>query len=117
MDQHGHAHPAFVDAEPQPSYLSLSRCAAPGQTILLFEQTLNPAEGNGGTGALKTAGQFPAEDARAVTERHSHTLNGLGGNVLYVDGHVGWRNDLWDKSLKSPRFPKRGDLTWFPYPY
>ena len=88
------------DAEPQPSFLSLSRCLAPNQTILMFEQTLHPAE-----------------DARAVTERHSRTLNGLGGNVLYVDGHVGWRNDLWDETLRDPRRPDRGDLTWFPYKY
>ncbi len=105
------------DAEPQPSFLSLSRCLAPNQTILMFEQTLHPAEGSGQDGNLKTAGHFPAEDARAVTERHSRTLNGLGGNVLYVDGHVGWRNDLWDETLRDPRRPNRGDLTWFPYKY
>ena len=41
----------------------------------------------------------------------------LGGNVLYLDGHIAWRSDLWDDQLKNPRIPKRGDLTWFPYLY
>ena len=37
--------------------------------------------------------------------------------VAVLDGHVAWRNDLWDEKQKNPRMPKRGDLTWFPYPY
>lgn len=105
------------DAEKQPSFLSLSKCVAPGKTILMFEQTLDPSQGNDQCGSLDTAGHYPAEDARAATERHSHTLNGVGGNVLYIDGHVNWRNDLWDKTLPSGRRPKRGNLTWFPYLY
>ena len=83
----------------------------------MFEQTLNPQMGYGGSGGLSSAGQYGAEDARAVTERHAHTFGGMGGNVLYLDGHVAWRNDLWDDNLKNPRIPQRGDLTWFPYPY
>ena len=104
-------------ANAQPSFLTLSKCVAPATTILMFEQTLDPGQGSGQSGSLKSAGNYAAEDARAVTERHSHTLGGLGGNVLYVDGHVGWRNDLWDETLKNPRIPQRGDLTWFPYKY
>ena len=103
--------------DPQPSFLFMGRVLAPAQTILMFEQTLNPGMGYGGTGGLSSAGQYGAEDARAVTERHAHLLGGLGGNVLYLDGHVAWRNDLWDEKLKNPRIPQRGDLTWFPYPY
>ncbi len=102
---------------PQPSFLFLGRVAAPAQTILMFEQTLNPDMGYGGSGGLGSAGQYGAEDARAVTERHAHTFGGLGGNVLYLDGHVDWRDDLWDEELRNPRMPPRGDLTWFPYPY
>ena len=102
---------------PQPSFLSLSKCAAPATTILLFEQTLDPNQGYGKTMPLTTAGHYPAEDARAVTERHAHTWDGQGGNVLYLDGHVSWRNDLWDETLNDPRRPTRGDLTWFPYKY
>ena len=105
------------NASPQPSFLALSKCARPSQTILLFEQTLDPAQGNGQAGSLNTAGFFAAEDARAAAERHEHATGGLGGNVLYVDGPVNWRNDLWDKTLKTGRKPKRGDLTWFPYVY
>ncbi len=104
-------------AEKQPSFLALSRCVAPFETILLFEQTLDPSQGVGQAGSLTTAGRYPAEDARAVSERHSHTRGGLGSNVLYVDGHVRWRDDLWDETLRNPRIPDRGDLTWFPYVY
>lgn len=101
----------------QSSFLFMGRCAAPAITILMFEQTLDPGQGNGQAGGLDTAGRYGGEDARAVTERHAHVFGGLGGNVLYLDGHVAWRNDLWDDKLKNPRIPKRGDLTWFPYPY
>ena len=101
----------------QPSFLFLGRCVAPAVTILMFEQTLDPEQGYGQSGGLGTAGRFGGQDARATTERHAHTLGGLGSNVLYLDGHVAWRNDLWDEKLKNPRMPKRGDLTWFPYPY
>ena len=102
---------------PQPSFLALSKCVAPAKTILMFEQTLDPAQGNGQAGNLRTAGFYGAEDARALTERHAHTLGGPGGNVLHLDGHLTWRNDLWDRTLRNPRIPARGDLTWFPYPY
>ncbi len=105
------------NVEPQPSFLALSKCVAPSKTILMFEQTLDPSQGSGQKGALTTAGFYGAEDARAVAERHNRMSGGLGCNVLYLDGHVGWRNDLWDKTLKNPRIPARGDLTWFPYPY
>ena len=105
------------DAALQPSYLAYARCVSPSRTILMFEQTLDPDQGYGQAGSLGTAGRFAAEDARALAERHCHTWGGLGSNVLFLDGHVAWRNDLWDRSLRNPRIPKRGDLTWFPYYY
>jgi hypothetical protein len=61
------------------------------------------------------AGRYTAEDARALTERHAHIGGGLGGNVIMLDGHRQWRNDLWDESLGNPRIPSENDLTWFPY--
>jgi prepilin-type processing-associated H-X9-DG protein len=82
----------------------------------MFEQTLVPSQGYGQAGGFNTAGGYTAEDARALGERHRHT-GGLGSNVLYLDGHVDWRNDLWNRSLVNPRIPARGDLTWFPYYY
>lgn len=96
-------------AEQQPSFLFMGRSVAPSVTILMFEQSVDPKKGNGG--------RFGGEDAGAVTARHAHLLGGEGCNVLYLDGHVAWRNDLWDPESKNPRIPKRGDLTWFPYPY
>lgn len=104
-------------AELQPSFLKLSRSVAPSQTILLFEQRLDPRQDYSSAGSLRMAGYQTAEDARAATARHARRRDGLGGNVLHLDGHVRWRDDLWDKSRANPRIPKRGDLTWFPYPY
>ena len=100
----------------QPPFLKLEICASTSKTILMFEQTLNPTQGYGQAGGL-TTGFYTAEDARAEGERHSRDRGGLGGNVLYLDGHVDWRNDLWDRTLVNPRIPTRGDLTWFPYYY
>jgi len=101
----------------QPSFLKLELCSCPPKTILLFEQTLDPTQGYGQAGSFDTAGQYTAEDARAEGERHRHNTSGLGGNVLYLDCHADWRDNLWDKSLTNPQIPKRGDLTWFPYYY
>ena len=101
----------------QPSFLFLGRCESPVSTILLFEQTLDPSMGYGQSGGLVSAGRFGGEDARAATERHARLFGKLGGNVLFLDGHVAWRDDLWDEKLKNPRMPKRGDLAWFPYRY
>jgi prepilin-type N-terminal cleavage/methylation domain-containing protein len=103
------------DEEPMPPFLSLSRCRAAGRTLLMFEQTLDPRRGYGRQGGHTMAGRFTAEDARALAERHAHAQGTLGGNVVMIDGHFEWRNDLWDESLANPRVPERTDLTWFPY--
>lgn len=105
------------NAELQPSFLYLPRAQNTAVTILMFEQTLDPGQGYGQAGSFRSAGYHTAEDARAVTERHRRSAEGLGGNVLYLDGHAGWRDDLWDETTRNPRIPKRGDLTWFPYEY
>jgi len=104
-------------ASPQPSFLKLERCTRLPKTILMFEQTLDPRQGYGQAGGLDTAGRYTAEDPRALGERHPRRRAVLAGNVLYLDGHVGWRGDLWDRSRANPRIPKRGDPTWFPYDY
>jgi hypothetical protein len=102
-------------AEPAPNFLPLNRCKAPARTILLFEQTLNPAQGYGQQGGHPEAGWHTGEDARALAERHYHLRGGLGGNIVMLDGHREWRGDLWNEALGNPRLPPRGDLTWFPY--
>ncbi len=85
-------------ARPQPSFLKLERCTRPARTLLLFEQTLDPRPGYGQAGGLDTAGCYTAEDPRALGERHPHRRAGLAGNVLYLDSHVGWREDLWNRA-------------------
>ena len=101
--------------EAYPAFPQLSRCKAPSRTILMFEQTLDPARGYGQEGGHDMAGRYTAEDARALSERHAHSSQQLGGNVVMIDGHLEWRFDLWDERLPNPRLPRRGDLTWFPY--
>ncbi|MGD0060622.1 MAG: prepilin-type N-terminal cleavage/methylation domain-containing protein [Verrucomicrobiia bacterium] len=101
----------------QPPFLKLEICASTSKTILMFEQTLDPSQGYGQAGGFTIAGCYTAEDARAEGERHKRDQGGLGSNVLYLDGHVDWRNDLWNRALTNPRIPTRGDLTWFPYYY
>jgi len=105
----------FGSYKQYPSFLKLSLCRAPSRTILMFEQTLDPQQGYGQQGGHSMAGRYTAEDARALTERHAHIRGGLGGNVIMLDGHREWRNDLWDQSLGNPRIPSENDLTWFPY--
>jgi len=105
----------FGQYKPYPSFLKLSSCRAPARTILMFEQTLDPQQGYGQQGGHPLAGRYTAEDARAFTERHAHLRGGLGGNVVMLDGHREWRNDLWDESLGNPRIPSEHDLTWFPH--
>jgi prepilin-type processing-associated H-X9-DG protein len=104
-------------ASVQPSFLKFEKCSCLSKTILMFEQTLDPGQGYGQAGGFDTAGRYTAEDPRALGERHKHDRGGLAGNVLYLDAHVGWRDDLWNRTLTNPRIPKRGDLTWFPYDY
>ncbi len=98
-----------------PSFLQLNRCTAPTRTLLMFEQTLDPRQGHGQLGKLRMAGRFTAEDARALSERHAHVRGGLGGNVIMLDTHLEWRNDLWDETSREPRVPEPDDLTWYPY--
>jgi prepilin-type N-terminal cleavage/methylation domain-containing protein len=97
------------------SFLKLADCRAPSRTILMFEQTLDPKRGYGGQGGLSMAGRYTAEDARALSDRHWHYRNGFGSNVIILDCHLEWRNDLWDETLNNPRIPLMGDLLWFPY--
>jgi type II secretory pathway pseudopilin PulG len=103
------------DQKPYPSFLRLERCEAPGKTLLLFEQTLDPKRGSGGGGGHPMAGCYTAEDARAVSERHAHKQRGFGANVVMIDSHLEWRDDLWDEALPNGRIPTPDDLTWHPY--
>lgn len=101
--------------DPYPSFLQLERCVSPSVTLLMFEQTLDPKRGYGEQGEHRMAGRYTAEDARALAERHPRGREGLGGNVIMLDGHREWRSDLWDEDLGDPRVPEPNDWTWFPY--
>lgn len=98
----------------QPSYLNLLRCEAPSRTILMFEQMVDPRDNVfGGKYAIRDAGKYTAEDATALTVRHRRLLGGEGGNVLFLDGHVAWRDDVWARTKSD--VPAPDDLEWYPY--
>jgi prepilin-type N-terminal cleavage/methylation domain-containing protein/prepilin-type processing-associated H-X9-DG protein len=104
----------LLGREAQSSYLYLPRCPAPDQTILLFEQSVSPSD-SVFTSGNRSAGLYPAEDATALSVRHRHRRGGEGCNVLFLDGHVEWRDNLWAKTHSD--IPSPGDRTWYPYDY
>lgn len=100
----------------QPSYLFLPHCTAPAQTILMFEQAVEPGDGVfGGKYPNPEAGRHTAEDATALSVRHWRFMGGGGGNVLFFDGHVKWRDDVWARTRSD--VPAYDDLEWYPYLY
>ena len=100
----------------QPSYLNLLRCTAPASTILLFEQAAEPNDGIFGSKYPNPdAGRYPAEDATALSVRHYRFMGGEGCNVLFLDGHVKWRDDVWARTKSD--VPAFNDLEWYPYLY
>lgn len=98
------------------SYLNLGMCDAPAKTILLFEQTVDPRDSAlGSQFRIRDAGYHTAEDVTALTVRHRRVFGEEGSNVLFIDGHVDWRNDVWVK--QNSDFPATDDLEWFPFVY
>ncbi len=98
----------------QSSYLYLPRCTAPAQTILMFEQAAESGDGVfGNKYPNPNAGRHTAEDATALSVRHRRFLGGEGCNVLFLDGHVKWRDDVWARTRSD--VPAHDDLEWYPY--
>ncbi|MDR0993601.1 MAG: prepilin-type N-terminal cleavage/methylation domain-containing protein [Verrucomicrobiota bacterium] len=96
------------------SYLNLAMCESPAQTILLFEQTVDPRGSVlGNRFRIRAAGYQTAEDVTALSVRHRRILGKEGGNLLFVDGHVQWRDEVWAKQRSD--IPARNDLEWYPF--
>jgi prepilin-type N-terminal cleavage/methylation domain-containing protein len=101
-----------------PSFLNLVKAEAPSTTILMYETTLNPAAGYGQAppGAIVCmAGMYPNDGPENFGDRHPHTIGKLGGNVMMLDGHLEWRDHVWDVSLPNPAMPPVTDREWWPY--
>jgi len=105
-----------------PPFLNMAKAKTPSETILMFEQTLNPAEGYNSynadptsPGGFTEAGWHTAQDPRALGERHRHGIASSvkrGSNVLYLDGHAEWVEAVWRQGYQVPDY---NDSTWWPY--
>jgi prepilin-type N-terminal cleavage/methylation domain-containing protein/prepilin-type processing-associated H-X9-DG protein len=98
-----------------PSFLKITSARRPNRLILLFDQLLDPRKGYGGQGYDATAGKYCGSYPKAFSARHAKKPGLLGGNILYCDSHVEWKESVWKKEwphdLEVPPF---GDPDWFP---
>ncbi len=104
------------DGDNMPSFLQTAKIVKPSQTILLFEQLLQPEKGYGGTDEVSTAGQHCGSYPKAFSARHRKPGGVLGGSILFCDYHIEWRSTVWrDEWPEGLEAPFRNDLDWFPY--
>jgi prepilin-type N-terminal cleavage/methylation domain-containing protein len=100
-----------------PSFLKVTEIRQPSRVILLFDQLLDPRKGYGGEGYNASAGQYCGSYPKAFAARHARNENSLGGNILYCDYHVEWKETVWKQSWPDDlEVPPRNDMDWFPYP-
>jgi prepilin-type N-terminal cleavage/methylation domain-containing protein/prepilin-type processing-associated H-X9-DG protein len=101
---------------PMPSFLDTARIRCPQRVYLLFDQLLDPRKGFDAKQAYRGAGKHSGSYPKSFTERHRHGQSGLGGNILYCDGHADWRKSVW-KAHWDPdqEVPPRNDPNWYPY--
>jgi prepilin-type processing-associated H-X9-DG protein len=104
---------------PYPSFLRLSLAQQPSTTFLLYETSLNPYNAYGQRGypgtVSCTMGLYPNDGPENFGDRHAHAANKLGGNIVFLDGHVEWRDHLWNPAYPDPSFPPTTDREWWPY--
>ena len=102
---------------PMPSFLDTARIRCPQRVILLFDQLLDPRKGFDAEKVYRGAGKHSGSYPKSFSARHAHGRSGLGGNILYCDGHVEWKKSVWglqwDPELEVP---PRDDRNWYPYP-
>lgn len=104
--------------EKQGSYLNTIKCAAPTRTILMFEQSVDPKDNTSfGKFGERDAGRHSAQDVSMLSVRHYRILGTEGCNLLFIDGHVEWRNNVWANQYSNGRVPATDDLEWYPYRY
>ena len=116
LDRNAWRPPGGVDY-PMPSFLDTSRIAATGRVILLFEQLLDPHKGFDGNMLYRSAGEHCGSYPKSFSARHPRSRSGLGGNILYCDGHVQWSKGVWRPEWDADQeLPPRNDRNWYPYP-
>ena len=105
--------------DPYPSFLNLAQAKSASQTILLYETTLDPGKAYGQTGYPGTiqclCGMYPNDGPANFGDRHPHQAGKLGGNVVFLDGHLEWRDHVWEPSYPNPAMPPIAERLWWPY--
>ena len=102
---------------PMPSFLDTARIQCPERVILLFDQLMDPRKGFDGEIRYRSAGKHCGSYPKAFSARHRHGKSVLGGNILFADGHAGWRESLWKPHWDvDQEVPPRDDPDWYPYP-
>ena len=120
---HSYAMNEYLDTfQPKvyPPFFNLGKAKAPSLTLLMFEITLNPADcyAQNPVSIACYIGYYPDESPRGLGDRHPHQKGQLGGNLMMLDGHIEWTNQLWFAPPPLPNTnwtPATSDRTWWPY--
>jgi len=100
-----------------PSFLKTDLIVRPDRVVLLFDQLLDPSRGYGDQGDCLTAGKYCGSYPKVFSARHAQSDEGLGGSILFCDGHVNWQGTVWKDTWPADlEVPPRDDENWFPYP-
>jgi len=115
LDENCWHHPQDTGG-PMPSFLRTDLIRQPGGVILLFDQLLDPARGYGGQKLNRSAGKHCGSYPKAFSARHARHGGGMGGSILFCDGHVEWRETVWKAAWPDDlEVPPRDDSQWYPY--
>lgn len=99
-----------------PSFLKKTLIKSPSHLVLLFDQLLDPTKGYGGDAYDASAGKYCGSYPKAFSARHARRYNSLGGNILYTDSHIEWKQTVWKEQWSDDlEVPPAGDFDWYPY--
>ena len=102
---------------PMSSFLETTKIVSPQRVILLFDQLLDPRKGFDAQKLYRGAGKHCGSYPKSFAGRHRHARSGLGGNILYCDGHTAWHDTVWKEDWDPDQeVPPRDDPNWYPYP-
>lgn len=108
-----------ADVTPYPSFLRLAKARSASDTILIYESTTDPGktyDGQGYPGTIACMnGLYPNDGPANFGDRHPHQRGKLGGNIVFLDGHIEWRESLWNLNHPIPAQPPVTDRLWWPY--
>jgi len=99
-----------------PSFLKKTLIKSPSHLVLLFDQLLDPTKAYGGDEYEASAGKYCGSYPKAFSARHAKKEKSLGGNILYSDSHIEWKETVWKEYWPEDlEVPPAGDLDWYPY--